>query len=129
MYVIHEDNIRLSVLPHYEEDASDPDNGEFIFSLEVAIENLGDKEIQLVEREWVVSIAGDVPQIAVMAPEDCSDQPVVRPGTSYCYTSGTLIEYPAAAVEGACVFRAADGKYIELSIPSFQLLADSVIVH
>ena len=114
------EQIKITVVPAAIEKNSDPMNGSFSFSYTVKIENLGDKTVQLLERHWVV-LSADVQIAEVVGPGVVGEQPVLEPGQTFEYTSGTVIQDPIGAMYGSYTFRSKEGKFVSVKIPKFDL--------
>lgn len=56
------------------------------------------------------------------------EQPVIETDQAFEYTSTTVIQDPSGKMEGAYTFRTAAGKFVEVPIPSFELLYP-IIIH
>lgn len=80
-------DIRVAVKPAYLEDQSEPDEGKFLWSYTITIENRGKETVQLISRYWHITDAiGRVQE--VRGPGVVGAQPVLEPGQSFEYTSG-----------------------------------------
>lgn len=113
-------SIRISVVPDHLVENSDPKNDVYAFSYTITVENLSDKNVQLLERHWIIMSAGV--QIAeVVGPGVVGNQPVLVPGESFEYTSGAVIHDPIGSMHGSYTFKSEDGKYFEVEIPRFDL--------
>ena len=97
-------NIRVSVIPEYLAEHSDPNQGAYAFSYVVKIENLGLETVQLLRRHWVVLSAGS-PYTEVRGDGVVGEQPVLGCGDVYQYTSSSVIKDPMGAMFGSYSFR------------------------
>lgn len=112
--------IRVSVLPAFIEDQSDPDEGDFLWSYAVTIENTGPETVQLLSRYWHITDAhGRVQE--VHGPGVVGAQPVLEPGQVFEYTSGCPLPTPSGAMSGRYQMRTAQGEDFDVEIPAFLL--------
>jgi len=124
--------IRVTVQPEPLQQESDPDRGVFAFAYTVILENLGSVTVQLLDRHWVIRSAGA--QIAeVVGPGVVGQQPILKSGERFEYTSSAVIHDPIGTMEGSYSFMLLDGagsesKRFEVKIPRFNLLYP-VIIH
>ena len=119
--------IRVSVVPT-------PDGGEeavreavFPFKFQVTIENLSDEWVQLIERYCVV-LSADRPIAEVVEPGVVGVQPFLNEGEMFQYEGGTVLCDPFGAMYGCFTFRTESGRFIQASIPRFELV-DPHILH
>ena len=114
-------NIRVSVIPEFLEEHSEPVNGSYAFSYTVKIENLGLETVQLLRRHWVVNSAG-VPYTEVRGDGVVGEQPVLGCGDTYQYTSSSVIKDPMGSMLGSYSFRGEGEEEFEVTIPEFDLV-------
>ncbi len=119
-------NFKVSVAPAPMANESSPTENSYAFSYTVTIENLSDKTAQLLERHWVV-LSAERQFAEVVGPGVIGEQPVLKPGESFTYSSGAVIEDPYGSMHGSYTFRAEDGEFFEVEIPRFELLFPVVI--
>ena len=109
------------VEPAYLGEQSSPDDGVFAFSYTVTLTNLGDIPAQLISRHWIIDDAQghtqDVKGLGVVG-----HQPLLRPGESFQYTSGTRLHTPHGSMRGSYFCVAEDGERFEAEVPEFALL-------
>ena len=115
-------NILVSVETHYLEDRSDPSEDRFVFAYTITITNRGTKGAQLLRRHWIVSDSNERVQ-DVRGDGVVGEQPHLKPGESYRYTSGTVLETPVGTMEGSYQMVADDGTPFDAKIPLFVLSA------
>ena len=120
MYERMTKGIRVAVKPAFLEDQSDPEDGRYLWSYTVTIENKGADTVQLMSRYWHITDAvGHVQE--VRGPGVVGAQPVLAPGQSFKYTSGCPLPPASGAMEGRYVMRASTGEDFEAEIPGFVL--------
>lgn len=113
--------IRVSVLPEYLEDHSDPVKHVYAFAYTVTIENFGSEKVQLLKRHWIVN-SGGAEYTQVKGDGVVGEQPVLEGNEGYQYTSGTVIKDPVGTMHGTYLFRGADGALFNVVIPRFDLI-------
>lgn len=112
--------IRVSVQPTYLEDQSDPDAGRFVWAYHVTIENTGSETVQLTQRYWHITDAfGQVQE--VRGPGVVGEQPVLKPGQRFRYTSGTPLTAPSGVMVGSYSMKTDDGEPFDVRVPAFSL--------
>lgn len=111
---------RVKVAPQYRPDQSDPDDGVYGFVYTVTIANVGDVTGQLLTRHWVICDAnGHVEE--VRGDGVVGHQPVLKPGESFQYTSGTRLRTATGTMHGTYFCETEDGTPFEAAIPMFVL--------
>ena len=113
-------NIRVAVKPAYLDDQSDPDEGQFLWSYTVTIENNGAETVQLMSRYWHIT-DGEGRVQEVRGPGVVGAQPVLEPGQVFQYTSGCPLPTASGFMTGRYQMRAASGEAFEAEIPAFIL--------
>ncbi|MFO1399381.1 MAG: Co2+/Mg2+ efflux protein ApaG [Burkholderiales bacterium] len=101
-------------------DQSDPAKGEYVFTYTITITNAGDVPVQLVSRHWIITDAEHKVQ-EVKGMGVIGQQPWLKPGESFEYTSGASIPTSVGTMRGTYQMRAEDGHAFDASIPSFTL--------
>jgi ApaG protein len=110
----------VQVQPRYLEEQSEPDEGRYLFAYTVTIRNTGEVAAQLVSRHWIIT--GSDGQIEeVRGPGVVGEQPVLKPGQSFQYTSGCPLSTPVGSMHGSYQCIAEDGTAFEAPIPEFVL--------
>lgn len=105
----------------YLADQSQPPDGPFAFAYTVTIANTGDVTAQLVARQWLITDANghreEVRGLAVVG-----RQPLLKPGESFEYTSGTRLATPHGTMRGTYFCMTEDARPFEAPIPEFALV-------
>ena len=110
----------VEVQPHYLPDQSSPDQGLYAFAYTVTVTNAGDIPVQLISRAWNVNDAnGHTERVKGLGV--VGQQPLLQPGQSFEYTSGTRLRTPTGTMHGSYFFVAEDGERFEVDIPMFVL--------
>ncbi|HSZ74033.1 MAG TPA: Co2+/Mg2+ efflux protein ApaG [Rhizomicrobium sp.] len=112
--------IRVAVQPAFLGEESEPDEGKYLWSYTVTIENRGGETVQLLSRYWrIVDSKGHVQE--VRGPGVVGAQPVLAPGQSFEYTSGCPLPTASGTMVGRYHMKAASGEDFEAEIPAFLL--------
>jgi ApaG protein len=113
-------SIRVSVDPIFLEDQSNPMENHFVWAYHVRIENQGRETVQLRNRYWHITDGiGRVQE--VRGAGVVGEQPILRPGESYEYTSGTPLPTPSGIMRGAYEMESVAGERFEITVPAFSL--------
>ena len=120
MYAATTQEISVSVEPIYLEDQSSPEDSQFMWAYHVRIDNLGSQSVQVLSRYWhITDSIGRIQE--VRGAGVVGEQPVVEPGGSYEYTSGTPLPTPSGIMLGTYGVQTADGEQFDIQIPAFSL--------
>ena len=112
--------IAVSVIPTYLEAQSSPDNSQYFWAYRVIIENQGRETVQLLSRHWMITNArGELTE--VKGPGVVGQQPVLKPGESFEYTSGAPLDTPSGMMGGAYQMESESGERFDIEIPAFSL--------
>ena len=120
MYAQETRGIRIVVRPTYLDAQSEPDEGRFVWAYQVRIENRGQETVQLLNRYWHITDAGGK-VLEVRGPGVVGEQPVLTPGESFEYTSGTPLATPSGIMVGSYEMVREDGARFDVAIPAFSL--------
>jgi ApaG protein len=111
------------VEPQYLSEQSSPDEDLYAFAYTITITNTGDVTAQLISRHWLVEDASghteEVKGLGVVG-----NQPLLRPGESFQYTSGTRLRTRSGGMRGSYFCVAEDGERFEALVPEFALMAE-----
>ncbi len=91
--------IRVEVRPLFLDDQSSPAQGRFVWAYRVCVENRGREAVQLLRRTWRITDAHGRVQL-VHGAGVIGEQPVLEPGESFEYTSGTPLDTPSGFMSG-----------------------------
>ncbi len=120
MYTETTHDIRIVVRPVFLDEQSSPEEDHYVWAYQVMIENQGGETVQLLNRYWHITDAGGRVQ-EVRGPGVIGEQPVLRPGESFEYTSGCPLPTPSGIMVGSYEMAAGDGRRFDVSIPAFSL--------
>ena len=119
-------NVRVEVESQFVPDRSQPFEQLWHFMYTVRITNEGDDNVQLISRHWIIRDAEarvqEVRGLGVVGA-----QPVLKPGESFEYTSGTSIATPVGTMHGTYQMVGEDGTRFEAAIPQFTLTVPRVL--
>jgi ApaG protein len=112
--------ISVSVEPAYLEARSSPGSSQYFWAYRVIIENQGRETVQLLNRHWMITNArGELTE--VKGPGVVGEQPVLKPGESFEYTSGAPLNTPSGMMGGAYQMESESGERFDIEIPTFSL--------
>ncbi|KPF86842.1 hypothetical protein IP70_06265 [alpha proteobacterium AAP38] len=112
--------IRVTVEPRYLPDQSQPTEGHYVWAYHVRIENLGQETVRLRTRHWKITDArGRL--MEVRGPGVVGEQPLLRPGEHFTYTSGTPLSTPSGIMVGSYGMESEAGESFDIAIPAFSL--------
>ena len=120
MYRATTDNITISVEPFYLRDESAPEKNIYVWAYKVRIENNGAETFQLKMRHWKITDSyGRIQE--VHGDGVVGEQPVLKPGSTFEYTSGTPLSTPHGFMTGSYSMQGTDGRLFDVAIPAFSL--------
>ncbi len=112
--------IEVGVETNYLEEQSSPDNERYVFAYNVTIYNAGDVAAKLMTRHWIITDAnGNVQE--VHGEGVVGEKPYLRPGETFEYTSGTVLETPVGSMQGSYQMITDNGLAFDADIPAFTL--------
>ena len=120
MNEIAAEDIIISVETSYIDMQSIPDQNRFVFAYTITIKNSGKFAIKLLSRYWLITDANNKIQ-EVRGEGVIGLQPNIRPGQSFTYTSGAILETPIGCMQGSYHMIADDGTKLDTTIPVFRL--------
>ena len=120
MYNTTTHSISITVEPSYMDHESSPRRGRYFWSYHVIIENQGRETVQLKSRYWMITDSlGRIQEVE--GDGVVGEQPVIGPGESFEYTSGTPLETTSGIKAGHYKMETIDGHPLEIEIPAFSL--------
>ena len=120
MYHQITNSIKVTVNPVYLEDQSSPSEEHYVWAYQGTIENLGDETVQLRNRAWSITDASGHTQ-EVRGPGVVGEQPILGPGDSFEYTSGTPLKTPSGLMVGSYEMESEAGARFNVPVPAFSL--------
>jgi ApaG protein len=113
-------HIDVRVVTSYMGDQSDPDTDRYVFSYTITIRNTGHEAARLLNRHWIITDAnGKVEEVRGRGV--VGEQPYLRPGEQFRYTSGTVLATPVGSMQGSYEMLANDGTRFDATIAPFSL--------
>lgn len=113
--------INVRVKSTYIPEQSRPAEKRYVYAYTVTISNQGGRPAQLVGRHWRISDANDQLQ-EVKGAGVVGEQPLLKPGEDYTYTSGVILPTQTGTMEGRYHMQTDDGREFDTSIPLFALV-------
>jgi len=112
--------ITVTVKPFFLEDQSSPSDSHYVWAYHVRIENQGPETVQLRNRHWrITDSLGRVQE--VRGAGVVGEQPVLKPGDSFEYTSGTPLPTPSGIMVGSYQMETEAGERFDIAVPPFSL--------
>jgi ApaG protein len=113
-------DITVLVEPEFLEDRSAPVDNHFVWAYHVRIENHGKVRVQLRSRYWRITGANGHEQ-EVRGPGVVGEEPILEPGDTYEYSSGTPLSTASGIMSGSYGMETEDGEYFDVAVPAFSL--------
>ena len=113
-------NIEVTVTPRFLAERSSPDNGYFFWAYTIEITNLGGETVQLRTRHWRITDAYGRLQ-EVKGAGVVGEEPVLKSGQSFEYTSGVPLPTPSGFMTGSYGMVTEAGEGFDIEIPAFSL--------
>ncbi len=112
--------IIVEAVPRYIEAQSSPQDDRYVFAYTITITNAGTVSATLLSRHWLITDANGRIQ-EVTGDGVIGEQPHLKPGESFRYTSGAMIETPVGVMQGKYTMVSDEGENFKASIPKFTL--------
>ena len=120
MYQTVTRNIEVTVTPKFLPERSSQEKSYFFWAYTIEISNRGEETVQLKTRHWRITDAfGRVQE--VRGAGVVGEEPVLKPGASYEYTSGVPLPTPSGFMVGSYGMVSARGERFDIEIPAFSL--------
>jgi ApaG protein len=113
-------NIEVVVTPRFVADRSSPENNYFFWAYTISITNNGDDTVQLKTRHWRITDAHGRQQ-EVRGAGVVGEEPVLKAGEVFEYTSGVPLQTPSGFMTGTYGMVAVSGEHFDVNIPAFSL--------
>jgi ApaG protein len=118
--------IRVDVETNYVEEQSDPRERRYVFAYTITLRNEGQVPAKLLSRHWIITDANGKVQEA-RGDGVVGEQPHLKPGQGFRYSSGTMIETPVGAMQGSYQMVADDGERFVAPIAPFRLAMPGIL--
>ena len=113
-------NINIDIDTLYIESESSPEDSQYVFAYTITITNSGTEAAKLMTRHWVITDAnGDIEE--VRGDGVVGEQPYLKPGEGFQYTSGAVLKTPVGTMSGSYQMLTDDGSNFDAEIPEFIL--------
>lgn len=118
--------ITVTVHTAYLAEQSDETIDRYVFAYTITIANTGTVPAQLISRHWIIADgSGSVQEVQGLGV--VGEQPLLKPGENFEYTSGTAISTPVGSMKGSYQMVAEDGVRFDATIPEFILSVPRVL--
>ncbi len=112
--------IEVTVTPRFVSERSSPNNGYYFWAYTIDIANRGHETVQLKTRHWRITDAlGRLQE--VKGPGVVGEEPMLKPGESFEYTSGVPLQTPSGFMTGTYGMVTMGGEHFDIEIPAFSL--------
>ena len=112
--------IEVTATPRFVSERSSPSNGYYFWAYTIDITNLGAETVQLKTRYWRITDANGKLQ-EVKGAGVVGEEPVIKPGQSFEYTSGVPLQTPSGFMVGTYGMVTEAGERFNIEIPAFSL--------
>ena len=112
--------VRIVVVPRYVPEQSEPSRSHYLFAYQVTIRNEGSVPARLLTRHWIITDSNGKVQ-EVRGEGVVGEQPYLKPGQGFRYSSGAVLETPVGAMQGSYQMVADDGEQFSAPIAAFRL--------
>ncbi len=119
-------NIKVDVETRYIEDQSNPEQNFYVFAYTITIQNKGQQSAQLLTRHWVITDSNQKVQ-EVRGDGVVGEQPLLKPGEQFVYTSGTMLETAMGTMKGSYQMLGDDGSQFDATVDEFVLSTPRIL--
>jgi len=120
MYTKTTNHIKVTVLPQYLDRESEPDENRYFWAYTIQLENHSKETVQLLNRHWQITDSFGRSQ-NVRGPGVVGEQPVLKPGEAFQYTSGVPLATPSGIMVGEYEMQRENGEKMSIAVPAFSL--------
>ena len=118
--------LQVEVETRYVEEQSEPEARRFVFAYTITMRNNGQVAAKLLTRHWLITDAnGEVQE--VRGEGVVGEQPHLKPGQGFRYSSGAVLETPVGTMHGSYQMLGDDGEQFDAPIPAFRLAIPGVL--
>ena len=110
----------MTVNPYFLDDQSSPNDNHYVWAYKVNIDNKGNDILHLHQRTWII-IDGNGRVLQVQGDGVVGETPIIKPGETFEYTSGTPLKTTSGIMQGYYSMSANNGEKIKIDIPTFSL--------
>jgi ApaG protein len=112
--------VEIAVQTRFVPEQSQPDSSRYVFAYTIRIANTGSVPARLISRHWIIT-DGNGKVEEVRGEGVVGEQPWLRPGEDFHYTSGAVLATPVGTMRGSYHMLADDGRHFDATIPQFTL--------
>ena len=120
MYSKTTKGVTVTVKPYFLEDQSSPHEDHYVWAYQVNIKNLSTNTMKLNHRNWLI-IDANGKIINVQGEGVVGEFPILQPGESFEYTSGTPLKTTNGIMQGFYLMSQDNGDQLKIDIPTFSL--------
>ncbi|MBN4074977.1 MAG: Co2+/Mg2+ efflux protein ApaG [SAR86 cluster bacterium] len=118
--------ILIRVKTRYLDKQSDILNNAHAFSYTINIQNNRNDTVQLLNRHWIITDQNNKVE-EVKGKGVVGKQPFIKPGESFQYSSGTIMNSNIGDMHGSYTMQAENGENFEAEIPLFVLATPNML--
>jgi ApaG protein len=119
-------DIKVTAQSFFLPDQSDEENDQYVFAYTIRIENTGQVPAQVISRHWIITDADNQVQ-EVRGMGVVGEQPILKPGQHFEYTSGSSINTIVGTMRGTYQMVAEDGTKFDAVVLEFPLSVPRVL--
>ena len=112
--------ILVEAMPYFIAEQSAPEQDRYVFAYTITITNEGSVPAKLLQRHWLITDSNGKVQ-EVRGAGVIGEQPYLKPGEMFRYTSGAILETPVGTMQGQYEMRSDEGDDFDAQIPQFTL--------
>jgi ApaG protein len=120
MYSKTTKGVTVTVTPYFLDEQSSPQEGHYVWAYQVNIKNSSSNTVKLNRRNWVI-IDANGKIINIQGEGVVGEFPVIHPGESFEYTSGTPLKTTNGFMQGFYLMSQNNGEQLKIDIPTFSL--------
>ena len=122
MNTITTEGVKITVTTRFRADLSQVNESRFFFNYRIEMENMKESPVQLIHRDWYIFDSLNEPNI-VSGQGVIGEQPILKPGQTYAYTSGCELTSELGRMRGFYTFQnQISGEMLQILIPTFDLV-------
>jgi len=118
--------ISVEVETSYVDEQSEPNEQRYVFSYTITIRNEGAVSARLLTRHWIITHGNGKVQ-EVRGDGVVGEQPHLKPGQGFRYSSGAVLETPVGAMQGSYEMIDDDGQRFDVPIRPFRLAMPGIV--
>jgi len=118
--------VRILVQPEYVPHQSSPSKGQYLFAYHITIRNEGTDTVQLISRHWIIT-NGEGHVEEVRGPGVVGQQPTLKPGEQFQYTSACPLNTPVGTMHGSFQMVPEGGEAFDAKIEPFRLARPGIL--